>query len=126
MTFTEPDTIDLVTISRDGTAMILTAVATEQLTRATGHLVALERKLKAYREAIVSGLLAEKYPESATLKKVVCIEHYYPLTRQAEEILARYSRSLRSDGIRLITRQASFNPLRFLVELFKKPAEREW
>src|SRR5690242_17928959 len=111
MTLTATETIDLVLLTRDRGTLKLVVVATEDLSVEGPAVEQLRLKLGYYRDAIRSGF-NEMYPQYAALPKMIQIDHYTALGPHAEQLLTTCAKEFGSVGIRLVSEELSFNPLR--------------
>jgi hypothetical protein len=126
MTLAATETIDLVMLTRDRGTIKLVVVATEDLSGDGPAVEQLRAKLAHHREAIRSGRFNELFPQYAALAKMIQIDHYTPLGPRAEEVLAGCAKELHSDGVRLVSNECSFNPVRILASVFRRRPMREW
>src|SRR5262245_2439121 len=126
MTLAATETIDLILRTPDGGTVKLVVVATEDLSAHGPAVEQLQSKLAFYRGAIRSGRFNEMFPDYAALPKMIQIDHYTALGSNAEELLVRCAKEFHSDRLRIVSHECSFNPLRSVLNLFRKCPLREW
>jgi hypothetical protein len=126
VTLAATETIDFVSLTRDRGTLKLIVVATEDLSGEGPAVEQLRLKLAYYRDAIRSGRFDEMFPQYAALPKLIQINHYTVLGSPAEQVLAEFAKESGSDGIRLVSDECSFNPLRILLKVFWSRPMREW